>query len=216
MGVVLLVEKVVRDDELDELEVELDVELDVVDEEDVLLELDVVEVLSVLEEVKVDDVVGVEVVVGVVVDEVVDGVGVVDVLLWEVVEVLDLEVVVELFVLDVKVLNLGSPLDKLNVMTTVLVASSRHQLHVQEIPFQKQWAQGILTRRRPLPTNKPQNPEHKYQKPSKHPHLNRSTQVKMAVKKTSNLSSQETSHTKLASELGRTNPVLHQKFKIVI
>ena len=133
VGVVVLVEKVVSDEEVDELEVELDVELDVV-EENVLLELDVVELLSVLEEVKMDDVVGVDVVVVV---GVVVLVGVVDVLLREMVEELDLEVLVELFVLDVKVLNLGSPLDKLNVTTTVLVASSKHQLHSQEITIPK-------------------------------------------------------------------------------
>src|SRR5579862_7415461 len=91
------------------------------------------------------DVVGVDVVV--VVGVPVAVVGVVEVVLREMVEVLDLEVLVELFVLDVKVLNLGSPLDKLNVTTTVLVASSRHQLHSQEIPFQKHGDQGILTRR---------------------------------------------------------------------
>jgi len=119
VGVVLLVEKVVE-----ELEVDDEDELDVVDVEDVLDEEDelLLELLSVLEDE--DDVVEVDV------DVVV---GVVDVLLVvllmllrdvDVVEVLDPEVVVELFVLDVKVLSLGSPLDKLTVTKTVLVSSS--------------------------------------------------------------------------------------------
>ena len=210
VGVVLLVEKVVNDEELDELEVELDVELDVVDEETVLLELDVVvELLSVLEEVKMDDVVGVNVVVVVGVAVVV--VGVVEVVLREMVEVLDLEVLVELFVLDIKVLNLGSPLDKLKVTTTVLVASSRHQLHSQEILFQKHGDQGIFTRRRPLPTNKSQNPKKQYQKPYKHPHLtnqpkSNSSQSSILSKQSQNPAKSQGSRPNHQANLAKTNP----------
>jgi len=153
VGVVLLVEKVVE-----ELEVDDEDELDVVDVDDVLDEEDelLVELLSVLEDEDEDDVVEVDV------DVVV---GVVDVLLVVllmllrdvdvVVEVLDPEVVVELFVLDVKVLSLGSPLDKLTVTKTVLVSSSKPTSAL--IPKKSQRKEHIPDA--PWATTKPTNPK---------------------------------------------------------